>query len=1066
MSLYFFNNRDYNWTSSKLNPVLKLLFLLQFFIILLLFTSPIFYIIPLIFILAICINNSILKKIISYLKFGLYICIFVVVFNVLLNPNGTHYIYSVYIPFFNYTLIITIETIVNSLISSVSLILIIIIFGLINMLIDPDQLSMFFSKIRMPYLLQFIIITAIRFFPLLLSDLSNVIDVQKSRGFELESKNILKNLKNKMMLLLPLLTNSLDRSVQMAESLEARGFGINKKRTVYKSIKFKKIDKAILLVITLLFITIFSSRLFSIGLYSAYPSLKFPALDKLDLLVFLIVLILNILIYIIYFRVKPLKQQKKSSFDPFTNDIASDSNSSTYLSVYISKQNNPSETSSLPIIPSKPIISIKDLSFRYLTRNKPSLRNINLKIKQGEFILIIGKSGSGKTTLIRTINGLIPHFYGGELSGSVIVKDMNPMQIPTRTIAKYVGFVFQNPDNQLFMTKVEKEIAFGLENLAIPENEMEEKVRKIIKILNLENLKNKKISTLSGGEKQKIAIAAALAPDPEILILDEPTAELDPYYAELILKIIFDLNQKLGKTIILIEHRIEKIIPYADRIILMDDGQIIADNTPSEFYLNINRNVSPTNSLYSNDLIEKFTPIHIKILHLFIMHGLNLIHNSSIKENTIIEEDQKLITIKAPYLDLNPKLAYNLISEANPLTIENLAKILNPIFKEIFKFLKQNGKDPKNILKKYLYHNQNLSKKNYSRNYYRTISLLEIENLVFYYSEKNQQYNSNESHIKEFNQKQEPLQDKLQEKQFNIIAKNDCKSDFKLVINKKQFFAGYIVGIIGPNGSGKSTLLKLLNGILKPIKGEIKICGESINNKSVAKISKNVGLMFQNPAIQFFRDTLYDEFHAILYNYVEDLNEIKPRIQTLMKSFELLKFKNEYPRYLSQGELQRASLISTILSSPKILALDEPTHGMDYYQKEYLFDFLRKYANEGNLVLIASHDIDTIANYADRIIFMNKGEIKIDGTPEQVISQLKNTKMRDETLFYFQTQTAKLINYLKIFDHLSDEHDFSIVSSKVFLEFVQKLISEFKASTATLNKNPNRSNNKIENKEN
>ena len=232
------------------------------------------------------------------------------------------------------------------------------------------------------------------------------------------------------------------------------------------------------------------------------------------------------------------------------------------------------------------MIEIDRLNFKYNDSQHPILVDVNLKFKPGDFILIVGPSGSGKSTLVRTINALIPNFYGGRISGSVNVQDMNVFNTPTRIMAGKVGMIFQNPENQLFMSDVESEIAFGMENLNFPKKIMKKRMEEILNSFGIAHLREKSIASLSGGEKQKVAIASVIAMNPEILILDEPTAELDPRSAEEILNIVQKLNNELGVTILLIEHRVDRVIQYADRIIVIDNGKIIADTTPKICFYN------------------------------------------------------------------------------------------------------------------------------------------------------------------------------------------------------------------------------------------------------------------------------------------------------------------------------------------------------------------------------------------------------------------------------------------------------------------------------------------------
>lgn len=231
------------------------------------------------------------------------------------------------------------------------------------------------------------------------------------------------------------------------------------------------------------------------------------------------------------------------------------------------------------------ILEARNLTYTYPFAENPAIKNINLTIEKGEFVIITGPSGCGKTTLCRCFNGLIPHFYGGNLEGDVIVAGLNTREHPIYELAKHVGLVFQNPENQLFALTVEKDVAFGLENLGLPREEIRRRVDWALKVTGIYDLKDRAPFELSGGQQQRVAIASVLAMQPEIIVLDEPTSFLDPLSAKSILESIYQLNRELGITVILVEHRLDLAVRYANRVIIMDQGRIILDNSPREVFL-------------------------------------------------------------------------------------------------------------------------------------------------------------------------------------------------------------------------------------------------------------------------------------------------------------------------------------------------------------------------------------------------------------------------------------------------------------------------------------------------
>jgi energy-coupling factor transporter ATP-binding protein EcfA2 len=229
-----------------------------------------------------------------------------------------------------------------------------------------------------------------------------------------------------------------------------------------------------------------------------------------------------------------------------------------------------------------PIVEAHDLTYTYPAAEAPALIGVNLTVQSGELVVLTGPSGCGKTTLCRCFNGLIPNFYGGELKGDLTVRGLSVKEHSTSELAQHVGFVFQNPENQLFALSVEKDIAFGLENLAMPRDEMRRRVDWAMDTVGIRDLKDTAPFELSGGQQQRVAIASVLAMQPDLIVLDEPTSFLDPVAAKNLFEIVSRLNRDLGLTTILVEHRLDLLSTYATRVIVMDKGAIVADGTPRD----------------------------------------------------------------------------------------------------------------------------------------------------------------------------------------------------------------------------------------------------------------------------------------------------------------------------------------------------------------------------------------------------------------------------------------------------------------------------------------------------
>jgi len=230
------------------------------------------------------------------------------------------------------------------------------------------------------------------------------------------------------------------------------------------------------------------------------------------------------------------------------------------------------------------VIQARDLTFTYAGSSKPAIENVNLAVDRGEFVLLTGPSGCGKTTLARCLNALIPSFYQGEISGTMSVLGRDISRLTTSELARKVGFVFQNPENQLFSLSVERDVAFGPENLGLPREETRRRVDWAMKITGISELREAAPYELSGGQQQRAAIAAVLAMKPEIMVLDEPTSFLDPLSASQIVEAVATLRREIDITIVLIEHRLDLASKYASRIVVMDQGRVTLDGPPSRVY--------------------------------------------------------------------------------------------------------------------------------------------------------------------------------------------------------------------------------------------------------------------------------------------------------------------------------------------------------------------------------------------------------------------------------------------------------------------------------------------------
>jgi energy-coupling factor transport system ATP-binding protein len=522
------------------------------------------------------------------------------------------------------------------------------------------------------------------------------------------------------------------------------------------------------------------------------------------------------------------------------------------------------------------LIKVRDFSYIYGGQTAAALNGINLEIEDGEFLLISGPSGSGKSSLGRCFNGLVPHFYGGQVKGSVSVQGLDVLKSNTATLATRVGLVFQDPENQIVSTSVEREIAFGLENLAFPPGLIIRRIEESLDSLGIFNLRRRSTNDLSGGEKQKVAIAAVLALHPEVLVLDEPTSELDPQSAEDVLSIVKRLNEDLGITIILIEHRLDRLLAFADRLVVMDQGRIIMDG-------NIRRMVD-----------EKYA------------------------EMTRLGIGVPPIVRLAKALENSPAKLEN-----PPLTVKEGRRELQKVVRQL---------PPRPFI---------AGSKPAGR------PLIQVEKLTFAYPE-----------------------DKAVLKNISL-----------------DIFSAELVAIMGRNASGKSTLVRHFNGLLKPTQGRVRVGGEDTRKLSVAALARKVGFVFQNPDDHLFSDSVESEIGFALRNFSYPPAEIQRRVDAMINQFGLESHRRQYPRSLSGGEKQRVALASVLAAQPPILVLDEPTRGMPQGLKEELMGRLKTYTRQGGTVVLVSHDVEIVAEYADRVILLSEGELVTSGSRYEVLSR-------------------------------------------------------------------------------
>lgn len=507
------------------------------------------------------------------------------------------------------------------------------------------------------------------------------------------------------------------------------------------------------------------------------------------------------------------------------------------------------------------MIEFSCVSLIYPNSQRTIIENATFKVNEGEFVLLMGHTGAGKSSMLKLINGLVPHHTGGILYGEITVGGRSTSTIKPGELADIVGIVGQNPINYFVSDVVEDEIAFTLETLGVPADVMRKRVEEILDLLALAPLRRRNISELSGGEQQRVAIAAALVTNPKVLLLDEPTSALDPVAAEEVLSILHRLVHDLGLTIVISEHRLERVIQFVDRIILIHGDGTLDLGTAAD--------------------VMKRSPI-------------------------------------APPL---VELARTLDMTAIPLSIREFRK---------------NAPDVQQV------QTSQYSREALKLNSQPILSLIGLH-----------------------------------------ASYNDAKDLYALTDINLSINAGEIVALMGRNGAGKTTLMKCAVGQVPLISGTISLLGEYPGKLSGNDLISRVGYVPQEPT-----DLLYGQTVAEECNLADRDNQI-PQGTTLNLYQSLMQIPDlaAHPRDISEGQRLGLALSIILSAQPKLLLLDEPTRGLDYAAKKELVRILKQIAQDDNrAVFISTHDVELVAEVADRVVFLADGELIADGSTAQVLT--------------------------------------------------------------------------------
>ena len=612
-------------------------------------------------------------------------------------------------------------------------------------------------------------------------------------------------------------------------------------------------------------------------------------------------------------------------------------------------------------------IEIKDCTYEYVRRDEndevveklSAISHLNFTIEEGSFVCVLGHNGSGKSTLAKLFNALqIP------TEGCVIISGMDSREeANVFPIREKVGMVFQNPDNQIIASVVEEDVGFGPENIGVPTEEIWKRVADALEAVNMEAYRLKSPNHLSGGQKQRVAIAGTLAMEPKTIVLDEPTAMLDPSGRAEVIRSIRELNQKKGITIILITHYMEETVD-ADRIILMDQGKLVLDGTPKEIF-------SKVEELKS---LRMDVPLITDLAHELRLSGMP-VSDGILKEEELVEEllsifgeDSFVEGIEKGQKEEEPEGESDRVASA--VTENSIEKGFGEVADQTAATVSEEAEIEK----------ENKTKKETEKDF-----ILKVENLSCIY-------------------------------QKGTAMESYALKDIHLSIKRGSFSA-----LIGHTGSGKSTLLQHFNGLIKPETGEISVHfrknpalilqdkgflfwkgkKRKVEKEGVLSFKEEgfdfqglrfkVGLVFQYPEYQLFEETVFEDVLFGPKNQGLSLEDAKKEAEEALRSMgveEALWQKS--PFELSGGQKRRVAIAGVLAMEPELLILDEPTAGLDPAGREELFQVIahlqERYAMT---ILLVSHSMDDVARYAEEVFVLNQGECIRQGSPEEVFSHKK-----------------------------------------------------------------------------
>ncbi|MFE9880253.1 ABC transporter ATP-binding protein [Streptomyces sp. NPDC005784] len=579
------------------------------------------------------------------------------------------------------------------------------------------------------------------------------------------------------------------------------------------------------------------------------------------------------------------------------------------------------------------MIRFEDVSVTYAGAAEPAVRGVDFEVPEGELVLLVGPSGVGKSTVLGAVSGLVPHFTGGTLRGRVTVAGRDTRTHKPRELADVVGTVGQDPLSHFVTDTVEDELAYGMESLGLAPAVMRRRVEETLDLLSLADLRDRPIATLSGGQQQRVAIGSVLTPHPRVLVLDEPTSALDPAAAEEVLAVLQRLVHDLGTTVLMAEHRLERVVQYADRIALLPaPGAPLTLGTPSEIMA-----VSPV------------CPPVVELGRLAGWSPLPLTVRDARRRAGALRERLAAASAKSAAVTGDPGPTAHaegagptgLGDDAGPANGTEGAAGARPTAALPLPSAPTHPTSPMA-----------------SPSPYRSSRFLRLPG------------------------RRTPDPDPSPAG-VAVVASLAVRRGRVEALRRVDLTAGpgETIALMGRNGAGKSTLLGALVGLVEPTAGSVRV-GGAVPHRTVPRdLVRRVGLVPQEPRDLLYADTVAAECAAA----DEDAGAAAGTCRALVSELLPDIADDTHPRDLSEGQRLALALAVVLTARPPLLLLDEPTRGLDYAAKARLVTVLRGLAAGGHAIVLATHDVELAAELAHRVVILADGEVVADGPTAEVV---------------------------------------------------------------------------------